>query len=442
MATLVGLPMPQPGETIAEGTVIKWLKAVGDAVAEHEPVVELETAKAVYDYESPIGGVVKKILVEAGREQKVGQPLAVMECDDSAAKKYFRLGVGLPVDASGQMVSAAASTSTASSFTNVSANIPRTGRAERSASADVPRYAPFIRSLAQEHSLADAELAQIFGTGLGGRVRKEDVLAYVAQRTTGAITHAPAMRAVATSLPTALPGSTRTEPDALRRRIAQNMMLSTRTIPHAGTSVDVDMTELLMLRDSAKYGFEKTHGVKLRLAPFFVFAVREALKKHPACNNFYFIGSDGTHVIEAHAHMNLGIAVGTPRGLVVPVLKQADAKDFLAIAKESDGLMQKALAGKLTPDELTEATVTINNPGALGSVRGNQVIPYPQAIIVGFQAVVERACVVNGQCVPRHIMALDASFDHRLIDGVEAVGFLMTCKALLENPGKAFTELS
>lgn len=441
MATLVGLPMPQPGETIAEGTVIKWLKAVGDTVAEHEPVVELETAKAVYEYESPIGGVVKKILVDAGREQKVGQPLAVMECDDTAAKKYFRLGVGLPVDASGHMLGAGASTGAAAPSTTAPVNIPRMDRSERSTSAEMPRPAPFIRTLAQEHGLADTELAQISGTGLGGRVRKEDVLAFVAQRTSGTVAQAKAPRAAATSLPTALPGSTRTAPDALRRRIAQNMMLSTSTIPHAGTSVDVDMTELRMLRDRAKHGFEKTHGVKLRLAPFFVFAVREALKKYPACNNFYFIESDGSHVIEVHAHMNLGIAVGTPRGLVVPVLKHAEAKDFLAIAKESDVLMQKALEGKLKPDELTEATVTINNPGALGSVRGNQVIPYPQAIIVGFQAVVERACVVNGQCVPRHIMALDASFDHRLIDGVEAVGFLTTCKGLLENPGKAFTEL-
>lgn len=444
MGTLVGLLMPQPGETIAEGTVVKWLKVVGDTVAEQEPVVELETAKAIYDYESPIGGVMRKIVIDAGREQKVGQPLAVFECDDHAAKKYFRLGVGLPVDAQGQLAGATAHSAAAA--TEISAPSPSVARvAETSAprgvertTAAAPRWAPFIRTLAAQQGIADAELAQIPGTGLGGRLRKEDLLAYVERRNSGGETRPSPQPS---TLPKPLPGSRRVEPDALRRRIAQNMMLSKGTIPHAGTSVDVDMTKLLRMRDRAKHGFEKTHGVKLRLAPFFVFAVREALKKYPACNHFYFIDAQGTHSIEEHTHMNLGIAVGTPRGLVVPVLKHAEGRDFLAIAKESDRLMQKALDGKLTPDELSEATVTINNPGALGSVRGNQVIAYPQSIIVGFQAVVERPCVIDGQCVPRHIMALDLSFDHRLIDGVEAVGFSTTCKEMLENPGTAFTEL-
>ncbi len=442
MSILIGLPMPQPGETIAEGTVVKWLKQAGDVVAENEPVVELETAKAVYDYESPIAGTIKKILVAAGSEQKVGQPLAIMDCDETLAKKYLRLGVGLPINEAGDIVHAAKADATVTPMTTAPSTTSRDAKAMPAVRSmgEASRYAPFILTLARDHGMSESELAHIPGTGLGGRLRKEDLLAYVAHRPARA--DVSPLKPASTTLPTPLPGSRRIEPDALRRRIAQNMTLSKTTIPHAGTSVDVDMTELIALRERAKTGFEKTHGAKLRLAPFFVFAVREALKQYPGCNNFYFIDGEGKHWIEEHPHMNLGIAVGTPRGLMVPVLKHAEGKDFLALAKESDALMQKALDGKLKPDELSEATVTINNPGALGSVRGNQVIAYPQSIIVGFQAVVERACFVGGHCVPRPIMALDLSFDHRIIDGVEAVGFLMACKATLENPGKAFTELS
>lgn len=450
MSILIGLPMPQPGETITEGLVVRWIAAVGATVAEKEAVVELETAKAVYDYESPIGGTLVRILTAAGESQQVGQPLALFECEDAAAKKYLRLGVAVAVDAAGKAADSVAKIGATSGMGAQPSSTTVVPTATATTSSGPQLFLPpLLRTLAKEHGLADAELAAIPGTGPEGRLTKSDLLAYVAKRPDHCAVSAAAQPAQkgwvvgehGVTLPPPLAGSTRTESPPVRRRIAENMVLSKTTIPHAGTAVSVDMTDLLALRDRAATGFAATHGAKLRAAPFFVFAVREGLKRFPVCNNFYFIDAAGKHWIEEHTAMNLGIAVGTERGLMVPVLKQAQDKDFLALAKESHALMEKAIAGKLTPDELSGATVTINNPGALGSVCGDQVIPWPQALIVGFHGIQELPRFVNGQCVPRQIMELGVSFDHRLIDGVEALGFLNVCKNVLEHPGKYFTEV-
>lgn len=451
MGTLVGLPMPQPGETITEGVVVKWMKDIGQDIAEMEPVVELETAKAVYEYESPLAGTLTKILTGPGEEQSVGQPLAIMECDESAAKKYLRLGVCIELDADGNPIIGEAkigargpATDNAAAdtvATPTTAPTPATIAANKS---DGTFYPPFIRTLAKQHNLSDAELANIPGTGLGGRLTKNDVEQFVARgaNATSTTQHTDAPTQVArggVKLPPAISGSQRTEPDAIRRRIADNMVLSKATIPHAGSAVEIDMTALMQWRRENKEAFAAQHGCPLRLAPCFLFAVREALKQFPVCNNFYFIDEAGKHWIEEHTFINLGIAVGTEHGLIVPVLKDAQDKDFATLAKESDALMQKALDRKLAPTDLEGATVTVNNPGALGSVRGNQVLPYPQSVIIGLQAILERPRFIDGQCVPRHVMEMSISFDHRLVDGVEAVGLISACKAVLESPQTHFT---
>lgn len=447
MPTIVGLPMPQPGETITEGTVVKWLKQEGDLIAEQEPVVELETAKAVYDYESPLAGKLIRIVTPAGQEQKVGRALALMECDDAAAKKYLRLGVGLKVDASGQVEIGVAKIGAMAGFGASPPEGATAMGASRTASTGAAAATgtilpPFIRSLAKERGLSEAELQSIPATGLGGRLTKNDVLQYLERRGTGAGVGAAvrpaAMARGGVALPPALSGSRRVEPAAVRRRIAENMVLSKTTIPHAGSAVEIDMTELLAWREAQKAAFQKQHGCPLRLAPFFLFAVREALKQYPVCNNFYFIDEAGKHWIEEHDAIHLGVAVGTEHGLIVPVLKHAEQKDFVALARESDQLMTKAQARKLTPDELTGATVTVNNPGALGSIRGNQVLPWPQSVIVGLQAIVERPRFIAGQCVARSVMEMSISFDHRLVDGVEAVGLLTAARGILEAPKKHY----
>lgn len=453
MSTLVGLPMPQPGETITEGVVVRWIKNVGDVVAEKEPVVELETAKAVYEYESPLAGKITKIMTQAGEEQKVGRPLALMECDDAAAKKYLRLGVAIPLDASGVAIigeakigaTTGASAMAATAGASASGANVGSGATSGAATTGGQFLPPLIRTLAKEQGIPEHELANLKGTGPENKLTKEDVLTYA--KTRAASGGAPAICSTASAkapargsvdLPTMLPGSTRTESAPIRRRIAENMVLSKTTIPHAGTAVDIDLTDAMAFRESTKAAFEAKHGAKLRLAAYFLFAVREGLKKYPTCNNFYFIDPCGKHWIEEHPFVHLGVAVGTERGLVVPALKNAQTLDFPSIAKMSDALIQKAIQNKLTPDDLTGATITVNNPGALGSVRGNQVLLYPQSAILGFQAAVERACFVDGKCVPRFIMELCMSFDHRLIDGVESVGLLTAIKTILEHPAQYF----
>ncbi|MBI4236924.1 MAG: 2-oxo acid dehydrogenase subunit E2 [Deltaproteobacteria bacterium] len=437
MATTVGLPMPQPGETITEGVVVRWIKQVGDLIAEKEPVVELETAKAVYEYESPLAGKIVKIITPVGDEQKVGQPLAWIECDEAAAKKYLRLGVAVELDASGQAISGAA---------KIGATVGSSGSVT-AASAQVATATggqllpPLIRTLAKEQGIPESVLATLTGTGPGGKLTKDDLLRYATVQSTGAA--APSVKSCGTTagrvaLPPPLSGSKRVEPTPIRRRIAENMILAKSVVPHAGSTVEVDMTDLLAWREQTKAAFEQRTGAKFRLGGCFLYAVREALKKFPTCNNFYFVDESGKHWIEEHAFMNLGMAVGTERGLIVPVLKGAEQKDFSTLARESDLLIKKAVAGKLMPDDLVGATVTINNPGALGSVHGNQILSYPQSVILGFQAVVERACFVHGACVPRQMMLLTISFDHRLVDGVEAVGLLNACKAVLEAPQQHF----
>lgn len=445
MGTLVGMPMPQPGETITEGIVVRWIKKEGDEVKEKEPVVELETAKAVFEYETPIGGKLLKIITKEGDQQEVGKPLAVLDCDEKQAKRYFMLGVGVPVDANGKPLS--------SGEAKIGAGAGFGGEQTTAAAPSAPgaapstggglQHPPLIRTLAKEHGIADAELNTIPATGPGGKLTKEDLLKYAGTRKAGAATPSSAKSAAAplgsVKLPPVTAGGKRVEPTPLRRRIAENMVLSKTTIPHAGSAVAVDMTALLALREKTKASFQKQQGVALRLAPFFLLAVREGLKKFPICNNFYFIDESGKHWVEEHEQINLGVAVGTPKGLIVPVLKNVGSKDFLTLAKESDALMKKAVDGKLSPDDMTGGTVTVNNPGALGSIRGNQVIAYPQSVIVGFHAIVERAQFVGGKCEPRQIMEIDISFDHRLVDGVEAVGLLTACKEVLEHPEKYFS---
>lgn len=446
MGVLVGMPMPQPGETITEGVVVRWIKKVGDLVQEKEPVVELETAKAVYEYETPVSGTLVTIITQEGEQQQVGKPLAILECDEKLAKKYFMLGVGVPVDAAGTPLgSGEAKIGAGAGFggTHAAAPSPVRGISSAVSSAGATIQPPLIRTLAREYGIADAALHAIPGTGPGGKLTKDDLQKYVETRK-GGVPGASATQPVtaipgAVRLPPVTAGGTRVEPTPLRRRIAENMVIAKTTIPHAGSAVEVDMTALLAWREKSKEVFQKKQGVPLRLAPFFLVAVREGLKKFPVCNNFYFIDVTGKHWIEEHAQINLGVAVGTPKGLIVPVLKNVGTKDFLTLAKESDALMKKAVDGKLAPDDLTGGTVTVNNPGALGSIRGNQIIAYPQSVIVGFHAIVARVCFVKGKCEPRQIMEIDISFDHRLVDGVEAVGLLTACKEILEHPEQYFS---
>ncbi|PIR19950.1 MAG: hypothetical protein COV45_08200 [Deltaproteobacteria bacterium CG11_big_fil_rev_8_21_14_0_20_47_16] len=424
MSVQLGLAMPQPGETITEGVVMQWLKKEGDMIKEKDPVVELETAKAVYDFESPLEGKLIKILVQPNETQQVGKSLAIIECDDEKAKKYLMFGVAVPLD---NAPAAAAAPSTATAVT------PAATTAATGTGAGALQYSPLIRTLAQEHGIPVGDLAKIPATGAGGKLTKEDILNYAGNKG-GAAAPTPAV-----TVNTGVSGK-RTEATAIRKRIADNLHLSKTTIPHAGSAVDVDMTTLMNFRNAKKDEFQKKNGVPLSFGPFFMTAVMEAIKQYPQANSFYIV-EGAKHFIEAHDMINIGFAVGAQKGLMVPVLKNAQSKSFVELAKGVNELVTKAKDGKLSPDDLTGGTITVNNPGALGSTRGNQIIVYPQAIIVGFQKMVERPAVVNGKVEVRTIMECDCSFDHRILDGVEAVGFLEAIRNVLENPEKYFNTI-
>ncbi len=409
MSVQLGLAMPQPGETITEGVVIRWIKKEGEMIKEKEPVVELETAKAVYEFESPLEGQLVKILVQPNETQQVGKPLAVIECDDANAKKYMMFGVAVPLKGAAKPALAP-----------VAATAPVAApHAVTPTAAGGIQYPPLIRTLAQENSIPFSELSKITPTGPGGKLTKEDVLSYAKAR--GA------------SLP-------RTEVSPIRKRIAENLHLSKTVIPHAGSAVDIDCTALVQLREAKKEAFQKKNGVSLSFGPFFMTAVLEALKKYPQANSSYIIDGDKQYM-EAHDSVNIGFAVGARQGLVVPVVRNAQSRSFADLAKGVSTLVTKAQENKLAPDDLTGGTITVNNPGALGSTRGNQIIVYPQAIIVGFQKMMERPAVVNGKIEIRTIMECGCSFDHRILDGVEAVGFLEVIRNVLENPGRYFSSL-
>lgn len=413
MAVQLGLAMPQPGETITEGVVIRWLKNEGDMIKEKDPVVELETAKAVYDFESPLEGKLVKILVQPNETQQVGKALAIVECSDANAQKYMMFGVAVKLD----NVPVVAAPSVAAPVAAAHSAAPT--------AAGGTQYAPLIKTLAQENGIPLADLAKIPATGPGGKLSKEDVLNYAKSKGGAA-----AKPAAPISANFGVVASKRTEVTAIRKRIAENLHLSKTVIPHAGSAVDIDVTELIKLREAKKVSY----------APFFMMSILEAIKKYPHANNFYIVDGD-KHSIQSNEVVNIGFAVGAKQGLVVPVIKNAQTKSFADLAKAVAELVEKAKENKLSPDDLTGGTITVNNPGALGSTRGNQIIVYPQSIIVGFQKMVERPAVVNGKIEVRTIMECGCSFDHRILDGVEAVGFLEAIRNVLENPAKYFTTI-
>ncbi len=420
MSVQLGLAMPQPGETITEGVVIRWIKKEGDMIKEKDPVVELETAKAVYEFESPLEGKLVKILVQPNETQQVGKSLAIVECSDANAQKYMMFGVAVPLDVKPAAAPAAAAPTVAASH----AAAPTT--------AGGTQYAPLIKTLAQENGIPLADLAKISATGPGGKLSKEDVLNYAKSRGSSLPLGGGSGRggSAPVSANFGVVASKRTEVSAVRKRIAENLHLSKTVIPHAGSAVDIDCTALIAFRAKHKSSY----------APFFMTAILEAIKKYPHANNFYVIDGD-KHSIQSNDVVNIGFAVGAKQGLVVPVIKNAQAKSFAELGKAAAELVAKAQENKLSPDDLTGGTITVNNPGALGSTRGNQIIVYPQSIIVGFQKMVERPAVVNGKIEIRTIMECGCSFDHRIMDGVEAVGFLEAIRNVLENPEKYFTTI-
>jgi 2-oxoisovalerate dehydrogenase E2 component (dihydrolipoyl transacylase) len=397
MATSV--KMPQLGESITEGTISKWLKQPGDQVKKYEGLVEIITDKVNAEVPAPLSGVLKEIKVKEGATVTVGTEIAVIEESVAAA--------------------APAPKAPPASAPPIAAPAP----AEESATEGRTRLSPAVRALIEEHRITDAELSNIEGSGIGGRISKKDIEDYVAKRAQPAAANGEQRQ----QAPAPTPG-TIVPLSPMRRAIAANMLKSKQTIPHAWTVAEVDMTNVVRFRQKVKDSFKQREGIDLTFVPIIVKAVVEGLKAVPVLNASW---SDQGVVL--HKDINVGVAVSVEDGLIVPVIHQADRMSIAGLAKATDDLAKRARAGKLGIPDVQGATFTVNNPGTFGTILSYSIIAPPQAGILAMDAIVKRPVVVEGDAIAvRSMMNLCLSFDHRVLDGVSAARFLQGVRRWLE----------
>ncbi|HKG26801.1 MAG TPA: dihydrolipoamide acetyltransferase family protein [Thermomicrobiales bacterium] len=424
--TATTITMPQLGESVTEGTIGTWLKQVGDRVEKYEPLVEVETDKVSSEIPSPVAGVLVEILIGPETTVPIGTGLCRIEQADAA-------GVSSASPAPQSWGAGGAE------------------RAEPPSELDLlrARSSPVVRRIAEEHGL---DVAQIEGTGVGGRVTKQDILAYVARLQTAppaepaqerVVPPAPAPAPVTTpaeARPTArtplqiYPGDEIVPLSPMRRQIAEHMARSERTAPHVTTVVEVDMTNVVAYRAARKEEFARREGVELTYLPFAIKAVTLALRDHPRLNAVW----DEDHIIHRRA-VNVGVAVGLEDGLIVPVVKNADRLSLTGLMHAVAELAGKARAGTLTPDDVTGGTFTVNNPGTFGSIASTPILVQPQVAIISTEAIVKRPVVVDDMIGIRSMMNLSLSFDHRALDGLAAARFLQQVKRWLESVSDELT---
>ena len=390
---IVEVNVPVFAESITEGTLLKWYKKVGDSVARDETLVDIETDKVVLEVPAPQAGVLVEIVVQDGETVTTQQLLAKI---DTAA---------VAMQAAPAEIQAASAAPAAAPESNSQAGVAM----------------PAAAKLAAEKGV---DVSQIQGSGRGGRVLKEDV-----QNAPAAPKAAPAVQAAA--LPAGERLEQRVPMSRLRARVAERLLESQAQNAILTTFNEVNMKPVMDLRAKYKDKFEKTYGVKLGFMSFFVKAAVAALKKYPIVN----ASVDGKDIVY-HGYFDIGIAIGSPRGLVVPILRDADQMSIADIERAITDYAAKAKDGKIAIEDLTGGTFSITNGGTFGSMMSTPIINPPQSAILGMHATKERAVVENGEIVVRPMMYLALSYDHRIIDGREAVLTLVTIKELLEDPAR------
>src|SRR5215510_5968068 len=409
--------VPALGESVTEATVAKWMKSVGDPIKVDEPLLELETDKVTLEVFAPAAGTLSEIRVDAGGTVEVGAVLGVI--GDGAAAPA-------PKPAAKDAAKAPAK------------------EAPKPAAAAEP-LAPAVRKLIEENGLDPKDIA---ASGKDGRLTKGDVLAFLEAR--GKPTITPAAQPAAAPMPAARPAEPVAPPaprpagareervrmTRLRKRIAERLKQAQNTAAMLTTFNEVDMTNVMALRNLHKDAFEKKHGVKLGFMSFFVKAAIVALKEIPAVNGEI----DGDDIVYKN-HYDIGVAVGTEKGLVVPVVRDADAMSFADIEKKISELGLKARDSKLTIEELTGGTFTISNGGVYGSLLSTPILNPPQSGILGMHKIQPRPMAVGDKVEVRPMMYLALSYDHRIIDGREAVTFLVRIKENLEDPQRLLLEI-
>jgi len=394
---LIEVKVPQLSESVSEATLVSWHKKEGDAVSRDENLIDIETDKVVLETPAPADGVLVKLVKNGGDSVTSGEVIATIDTEAKAA-------AGAPAAAAA----------------------PAAAPAPAAAAAPVSAASPSARKILDEKGIAAADVA---GSGRGGRVTKEDAVA--AQAKPAAAAAAPAV-AVATGDR----AEQRVPMTRLRARIAERLIQSKNENAILTTFNEVNMAPVMALRKQYAEKFEKAHGVRLGFMGFFVKAAVAALKKFPILN----ASVDGNDIIY-HGYIDIGIAVGSPRGLVVPILRDADQMSIADIEKKIAEFGQKAKDGKISIEELTGGTFSISNGGVFGSMMSTPIINPPQSAILGIHATKDRAVVENGQVVVRPINYLAMSYDHRIIDGREAVLGLVTMKEAMEDPSRLLLEV-
>jgi 2-oxoglutarate dehydrogenase E2 component (dihydrolipoamide succinyltransferase) len=443
--------VPQLPESVADATLVAWHKQPGDAIRRDENLADLETDKVVLEVPAPANGVVREIRVQSGTVVTSGQVLAVIDDGDTAATMPVKLSPAA-MAAAAQAAATQAASSGSASLSKAAAVVAAATAAE--AGRDGGKLSPSVRRLVEENRL---DPAGIPASGRDGRLTKSDVVGFLDKKPAAA--PAPAAAAAPAPAPAAAPpaastGAARpgTAPAArapapapasgsraeqrvpmtrLRARIAQRLIEAQSTQALLTSFNEVDLTAVNELRSRYKERFEKQHGVKLGFMSFFVKACIEALKKFPVVN----ASVDGSDIIY-HEYYDIGVAVSTERGLVVPIVRDADAKSFAQIEKEVADYARKARDGTLALADLTGGTFTITNGGVFGSLMSTPIVNAPQSAILGMHKIQDRPMVVGGAVVVRPMMYLAVTYDHRIIDGREAVQFLVAVKDALEDPGR------
>jgi 2-oxoglutarate dehydrogenase E2 component (dihydrolipoamide succinyltransferase) len=404
--------VPTLPESVSDATVLTWHKQPGEAIGRDENLVDLETDKVVLEVPSPVAGVLKEAKVDAGAVVTADQLLAIVEAGAAATAPATE-----PPTSPEKMAEAEAE--------KVAAAPAAQKPAEAPASADSDQVlTPAVRRLVKELNI---DASKIKGTGKNGRILKSDVMAYLDQQTAGDDAD---LRAAAPAAADARQEK-RVPMTRLRARIAERLLEAQQNAAILTTFNEVNLKAAMDLRARHKEAFEKAHDVRLGFMSFFVKAAVEALKKFPVVN----ASVDGNDIVY-HNFFDIGVAVGSPRGLVVPILRNVDQMSFAQVEDTIRSFGQKAKEGSLSYEELTGGTFTISNGGVFGSMLSTPILNPPQSAILGMHNIVERAVVEDGEIVVRPMMYLALSYDHRIIDGREAVQFLVTIKQCMEDPAR------
>ncbi|SUP53725.1 Dihydrolipoyllysine-residue acetyltransferase component of pyruvate dehydrogenase complex [Weeksella virosa] len=421
------LILPSMGEGVMEATVTNWLKNIGDTIAEDESVVEIATDKVDSDLPSPVSGTLKEILVQVDEVAKVGEPVAILEVDGEVEQEEV-VQASETIEKDIDQLKQSVTTSQENPVQEVVSSADRF-------------YSPLVKSIAKEEGISQTELDQIHGTGLEGRVTKDDLKKYLETRgqqpkiesTTQAASSQQSISPATAPVMTVSGEDEIIEMDRMRKIIAKNMVQAKQIAPHVTSFIEADLTNIVLWREKNKKAFEAKYGEKITYMPIFIQAITKAILDFPMIN----VSVDGERIIKKK-NINIGMAAALPSGnLIVPVIKNADQYSLSGLAKKVNDLANRARQNKLKPDEIQGGTYTITNIGSFGNTLGTPIIPQPQVAIMAVGAIVKKPAVIEtpqGDMIGiRHKMYLSHAYDHRVVDGALGGMFVKRVAEYLEN---------